>query len=222
MRGTLACFISLLTLAVTGCTSYQVPSYQSEPQNIRVLQGTAAQYRVKMVSTTDNDNGAIVCRGAGPVTVGEQQTYANYIVTGLHHDLIKADAFSEGAPLSIEATFTKIDFQSDLGASNWYISATYKLGAEMVNIDTIYNDRSSFAGNVACQNMSLYFPKAVAAHLSQLYNSVLFKSKLQAQPPTLLPPSLTTKLLELRQAFEAGLLSESEYEAKRKSILDGI
>jgi len=222
MRSFLALFVSILALTVSGCTSYQVPSYNSELNNIKLLRDTATQYRVKLISTAANDNGSIMCRGAGPITVGEQKTYANYVVHGLRQDLIKADAFSEGAPHLIEAVFTKIDFQSDLGASNWYISATYKLGTNSVHIDTTYNDRSSFAGNVACQNMSLYLPKAVAAHLGQLYSSTLFKSKVPAQTAPSLSPSLTRKLIELKQAFEAGLLSAPEYETKRKAIIDSI
>lgn len=203
-----------IPLLLTGCISYQAPSYTPMLDSLATLQNVSGVYQASLLSTAPNDDGAIMCRGAGAITVGEGKTYASYIVNSLDQDLKKASLYSAKAP-TIQATYTKIDFQSNLGASNWYISGVYKIGKDSVSVDTVYNDRSSFAGGVACNNMSLYFPKAVAMHLNQLYKTALFKTTTDKRANTSLP----VKLEELKGALDSGLISATEYETKRQAII---
>lgn len=209
--------IGAISLALTGCISFQAPSYTSAPESLAALKQAHSTYNVALISTAANDDGAITCRGAGPVTVGKGKTYADYVVDALAQDLKKTNTYSPQAPETIKATYTKIDFQSSLGAANWYINGVYTIGAETATVDTTYNDRSSFAGDTACNNMARYFPKAVAAHLNQLYNTHLFKNPQATAESSKL--SLTEKLAELKRALDAGLIQPDEFEAKRKAVL---
>lgn len=167
------------TAGLTGCVSFQAPSYTSPPGSDQRIRAAQAEYRVELTMAPADDDGAITCRGAGPVTVGGGRRYSDYIVDALSQDLTNVGAFSPLAARKIQASYTKITFKSSLGAANWYIHGTYTIDGDSVRVDTIYNDRSSFSGNKACSNMARYFPMAVAAHLAQLYGTHLFKS---AQP----------------------------------------
>lgn len=161
-----------------------------------------------------------MCRGVGPITTGEGKKYADYIIDALSQDLKVSGAFSPSSANMIKADYNKITFQSSLGASNWYIFGTYTLNGDSVTIDTIYNDKSSFAADKACNNMALYFPKAVAAHLNQLYSSHLFSAT--NLPAETLDSSLTHRLTELERAHAEGLITVEELERGRRRAIEDI
>jgi hypothetical protein len=207
------------SLLLSGCISYQIPSYSTGPENTRIIDGATENVTIVAEKPSFEDTGLIFCRGAGPVKVLEGKNFTDYIVGALEQELKYKNIYNQTSENRIKIKLTKVDFSTALGATNWYIDGQYLIGEKSVNISTVYNDRSSYFGNVACQNMALYFPKAVSQHLNQLYNDPIFNSYLKVSK-TNITPNLSSKLKELEKAFQEGLITEGEFNLKRGEILN--
>jgi hypothetical protein len=109
-----------------------------------------------------------------------------------------------------------------MGAANWYIDAVYMIGGEEVSVNTVYNDRSSFFADRACNNMAIYFQKAVSAHLRQLYASPVFKAAIGERGMGAQVGDEKTRMSSLQELLSEGLITEDEYNQKRKAIIDGL
>jgi hypothetical protein len=208
-----------LMLLTAGC-AYKAPSYTPSGQNAAELAGGDKKFSVVPQTATFDDAGAIVCRGGGMVSPPGEQSFTDYISTALKEELAASGRLSaDGEPIKLQ--LTKVEFSTALGATNWYIDVAYAIGGERANVSTIYNDRSSYVGHQACTNIAQYLPKAVAVHLAQLYNSAAFVKALRprAVPTASDGESLANRLHQLQQARKKGLLTEDEYQAKRKQVI---
>ena len=205
-----------------GC-SFPVPSYQWSISNQQILENAAIQVSVIHDESDSNDTGWLLCRLAGPVKLGAGETFSEYIVNALKEELRKSGKLNDQGNKQIVAKIKRIDFSSALGATNWYIDATYKISGKDISIFTVYNDRSSYVGVKACNNIALYFMQAVEVHLSQLYKNQTFQDELGMV--SLIDHAVTegeSRLLQLKKLRESDLISEEELRRKREQILDAL
>ena len=70
--------------------------------------------------------------------------------------------------------------------------------------------------------MALYFRKAVAEHLHQLYTKSEFKVAVGLNEKSKYISSVQDRLRKLKQLYQHGLITEEEYNQKRKSVLNEI
>lgn len=206
-------------LAAAACT-YTANPYPGAGGAARELgKGTTPVAVVERPPAFDDD-GWLDCRGGGVVQVPGGGTFSEYIANALRQDLRSAQLSDESSSQIAALTVTKVNLSSAMGAANWYINAVYDLGSERAVVNTIYNDRSSFAGHKACTNMALYFEKAVARHLAQLYETPEFARFIGIGSAAADRPLTVEQRLEALEQLKAkGLISDEEYTTKRQAIL---
>lgn len=212
--------LSLCSIFLPGCISYQIPNYSAQIENTQIMRGATEKVALSAAPAGFQDTGSIFCRGAGPVKVVDGMNFTDYIVNALQKELDYASIYNENSENKINVKLTKVDFSSSLGATNWYVDGEYTIGDNVVSISTVYNDRSSYMGDVACRNMASYFPKAVAKHLSELYREPHFKSLIKLENDNISKQgNLSARLNELQNALNEGLISEEEYKSKREESI---
>jgi len=140
------------------------------------------QEKVKVVTQAPafKDEGSIACRGAAIVELPNKQNFTAYISSALIKELTAADLASETADLVLAIKLEKVDFSTTLGATNWFIDGRYGIDSQMILVSTVYNDRSSYFGTKACDNIAAYFQKAVSAHFRQLFSEPVLRQKLKS------------------------------------------
>jgi len=205
-----------------GCT-FPVPSYHVSASNQKILENAAIQVSVVHDESDSNDTGWLLCRLAGPVKLGAGETFSEYIVNALKEELRKSGKLNDQGNKQIVAKIKRIDFSSALGATNWYIDATYKISGKDISISTVHNDRSAWIALRACHFIAWYFTKAVEVHLSQLYKNQTFQDELGiVSPSDPAVPDVESRLLQLNRLRESGLISEEEFSRKRIEILGSL
>jgi hypothetical protein len=70
--------------------------------------------------------------------------------------------------------------------------------------------------------MALYFRKAVAEHLRQLYTRSEFKVALGLTEKSNNLSSVQDRLRKLKQLYQDGIITEEEYNQKRQAVLNEI
>ncbi len=213
----------ILIALLTGCAStYNIPGYQAQDENLSLLKGGIEPVQVVQETPQFNDRGSITCRAAGSVTLPDGQTFSKYIVTALKDELRSAGLLSENEARKLHVIVKGVYFSSFLGDTNWYIDTDYSFDGTRVSVSTVYNDRSSFVAIQACKNMARYFRKAVAEHLRQLYMKPQFKVAIGFTEETKRTSSELDRFQKLRQLYENGLITEKEYNQKRKALLNEL
>jgi hypothetical protein len=159
-----------------GCTAH-VPSYQASG-DYPSLRGLDKKVKVVANAPGFKDEGTILCRAAATVELPGKQTFTAYIASALNKELAAADLASETTDLVLTMKLEKVNFSTSLGATNWFIDGRYEIDGQVMLISTVYNDRSSYLGNKACDNIAAYFQKAIAAHFRQLFSEPVLKQKL--------------------------------------------
>jgi hypothetical protein len=209
-----------LSVVMSGCISYQIPNYSAQIENTQIMDGSTEKVSISAEPAAFEDSGTIYCRGTGPVRVADGKIFTDYIVTALQKELDYEGIYHQNSDKKIHVKLTKVDFSSALGATNWYIDGQYEIDKTVVAVSTVYNDRSSYFGDVACRNMAAYFPKAVAKHLNELYREPTFRSLVKIEGEKKINKNnLTTRRRELQNALKEGLINEEEYKIKRDEII---
>lgn len=212
-----------IVLISTLCScAYSVPSYVSSASTSSALKSGSRQVTVVASPAVFNDDGTIICRGTGVVSLGKERLFSDYIVEAIKNDLKTYGLLDPLSPNIITIQLNNVDASSALGEANWYIDATYTIEGKIIDVNTVYNDRSSFFRSRACNNMALYFQKAVATHLKQLYANPDFRAAIGQIG--LEGPSSDRKhrLQQLQELMNGGLITEEEYKEKRKKILNEL
>jgi len=214
-------YIALLSvIALSGCITYRVPAYTPGLENRETIKGLEDKFSVTALEPEFEDTGSIFCRGAGLVSVADGETFTDYISNALKTELASVGKYEEVADKSLRLQLEKVDFSTSMGATNWFIDGVYSIDGRQERIATTYNDRSSYFGNVACNNMAQYFLSAVRSHIGELLSTPSFsylRSHANSQSSS---GSLAERLKDLMEALDAGLVTQAEYEQRRQQILD--
>ena len=222
MRGLL---LLIASLAASGC-AYHIPNYAPDPQLRGAAPGAAQKLKVSVSPPAFADGGSILCRGGTPVQLPAGQTFSQYIGDALRTELTASGSHDAGARSALDVRLRRVDFSTALGATNWYIDADYTLSGRPFSISTVYNDRSSYFGDKACQNMTVYFGRAVSRHIGEVFRHPTFVAALPAAET---PRAASDDKIGARARLEAieslykdGLMTKEEYESRRKQIIDGL
>lgn len=217
MRKLLILIITFYLLS--GCAPYNIPAYAPENQNIEAIGKRPNKFNVAIVNPTFEDTGKIFCRAAGNITIQQDKTYSEYIIAALKSELRLQGLLDEKSDKIVYFKLSKIDFSSTLGSTKWLIDGEYVLNSSTQLISTVFNMDSNFIAHVACDNMGLNFPKALSQHLNQFYHSSIFLAAAGEKQTNKGAESLSAKLENLKKAFQDGLISEEEYNAKRNQLI---
>jgi hypothetical protein len=211
-----------------GCAMHvPIPNYAPDPQ-VRGHLSSATKLQVRVGTPAFADSGSILCRGGMPVKLPDGRTFSHYIGDALSQELALAGALDARNGATLDVRLTRVDFSTALGATNWYIDAQYTLSGQAFSISTTYNDRSSYFGDKACQNMAPYFQRAVSRHIGEVFRHPTFVATAPA-PVRETPRAASDDKIGARARLEAieslykdGLMTKDEYETRRKQIIDGL
>lgn len=225
-RRSAICLAAFLTLLSIGC-SHEIPSYAPDPQSIHLLRGGSTRLKLVLQPAAFSDDGSLTCRLSDPVFLPNGQSFGQYIMDALHQELKASELTDQATGRELTLHPKRVDFSSALGATNWFLDVEYGSIGEKFDVSTVYNDRSSYEGNKACGNIALYFRKAVAEHLRQLYAHPTFRrgAGLPAAPSRTSSgdgSDVAARLRQLEALHKDGLITKEEYEVRRQRILDGI
>ncbi len=166
---------------LAGCT-YQILAYAPDPSSSNALKGASSKVKVVALPPAFADEGSILCRGAGPVALPTGQTFTQYIADALRMELAAARAFDPAGGEELRMMLKRVDFQTTLGATNWYIDADYEMRSGRFTVSTVHNERSSYMGDKACANMGVYFRAAVARHIRETFSYPALREQLAVPP----------------------------------------
>lgn len=225
-RRSAKCLAALLTLLSSGC-SHEIPSYAPDPESIHLLRGGSTRLKLVLQPAAFSDDGSLMCRLSDPVSLPNGQSFGQYIMDALHQELKASELTDQATGRELTLHPKRVDFSSALGATNWFLDVEYGSIGEKFDVSTVYNDRSSYEGTKACGNIALYFRKAVAEHLRQLYTHPTFRrgAGLPAAPSRTSSgdgSDVAARLRQLEALHKDGLITKEEYEVRRQRILDGI
>ncbi|GMQ48486.1 SHOCT domain-containing protein [Vibrio sp. 10N] len=213
--------IAFSMLTLSGCSTFPIQSYSPQVENINALSNVQTKLSVTYLPASFTDTGVVQCRGAGPVKLINGDTFTKYVASSLESELIAGKKYQVSSPKEIKVRLTRVDFETTLGNTNWYIDGKYTLGDSVAYVSTIYNDKSSYMADKACRNMGVYFPKAVAMHLQQLIASPEFNRFVSVYNQNE-HQRFAEKLEILNKAFHNGVITEQEFEDKRAKLISDL
>ena len=155
LRNSAIFFIASLTL-LSGC-SQPIASYTSDPQSTNLLRGGNARIKLVLKPAAFSDDGSIMCRLVGRISLPDGQSFGQYLMEALHQDLKSSELMDQAIGKELTLHLKRVDFSSALGATNWFLDVEYESMNEKFMLSTVYNDRSSYVGAKACGNIALYF-----------------------------------------------------------------
>ena len=211
--------VIIAAVFLSGCTSFNVPTYSADSQNIESIGGRPNKFNIVSDKPSFEDTGKILCRMAGDITVLKDKTYNDYLLDALREELTTRKLLDDKNDRTVSVKFTKVNLSSSLGSTRWFIDGEYNFNGKTQLVSTVYDMDSNYFADVACNNIALNFPKAVTQHLGQLYKSSVFIAAAgdkQAIKPIEDP---NVRLEKLKKAFDDKLITDDEYKAKRSQIL---
>ena len=213
--------ITILAIAfLSGCSTFKIPSYTSDGENLETLSHGNKPISVERIAPAFADKGKLPCRAAGTVSLGSGKEFSEYIVDAIKNDLQSKSLYLSSSESQLQVKVMKVDFSSQMGGATWFIDTKYTIGQESFPISTAFNDRSSFVAQVACTNMAKYFTRAVDAHLTQLYAHPIFRASIAYSDSQ--PTDNHSKFRELKALYDQNLITEDEYRVKKAELLEGI
>lgn len=221
--------IAILSLLgfLAGCST-TTPAYAPQAAPDPIVRGATAKVNIALKPSDEGSQTSIFCRGYGPVSAPDGQTYGSYVVAAENLELQSAGIFDKVQDRSIEVLFKRIDFSTSLGNTVWYIDAEYTAAGKMFAISTTYKDEngSSFLADRACKNVATYLRGATGEHVRQLFQHPNFREfvgiTLRQVPPANSNSSIQIRLQQLDSLLKSGTISKSEYDEQRKKIIESL
>ncbi len=164
--------ICTLLITMSGCV-YQAPRYTVMADNVSLVKGSSEKLSLNVIDPSFRDDGSIICRATTVVSLPGKSTFSQYIADALVKELSAANSFSKTSPTILQFQLIRADFSTALGNTNWYIDSKYFVGGNEFYVSTIYHDRSSYVGIKACNNIAVYFSKAVAMHIHDVFEQLI-------------------------------------------------
>ncbi|QFT53330.1 hypothetical protein [Microbulbifer sp. THAF38] len=178
MRLLKALSIIYTTLYMVGC-GYVTANYGATPENVNAIKA-AGEGRVsvnKFSSVSGKEHTSIGCRAAGPIKNQNDQTFESYIHNAFINELKMADAYDESSEVSIRGEITELDFNSNIGAGKWKLSATISSSSNKgYKVESIYPFSTNWVADKACQQVAQAFQPAVSDLINKIVTHPEFSS----------------------------------------------
>ncbi|WP_413663628.1 hypothetical protein ACJJI3_18565 [Microbulbifer sp. ZKSA004] len=166
------------TLYMIGC-GYVTTNYGATPENVNAIKA-AGENRVsvdKFSSVSGKERSSIGCRAAGPIKNQNDQTFESYIHNAFINELKMAEAYDESSEVSIRGEISELDFNSNIGAGKWKLSATISSSSHNgYQVESIYPFSTNWVADKACQQVAQAFQPAVSDLINKIVTHPEFSS----------------------------------------------
>ena len=172
--GILLASVSLLVMS--GCSTYSANRYAISVDNVtelRTLSGT--EIGVGNFSAATPGRTEIMCRGVGPITTPDGESFENFIRKALVDELRMAEVYSKNGGVILSGNLDAIDFSSNTG--NWDISLTVSSSnGESLSVSESYEYKTSFYGETACNQTAQALMPAVQNIIGKIVSNSKFQN----------------------------------------------
>lgn len=157
--------IQVLTICLsfaffTSCTTFKIPKYTANIQNIEKMKSiSASSINVTSEQLNFNDDNSTQCRLVGRIATTDGHSFREYILNSLNEELALAGKSKKDSSNLLALTFKDISMRST--SSKWSIDmeVKYKNSTSTINFEQAFEDNVFTALNAqaACEKMAVYF-----------------------------------------------------------------
>jgi len=157
-RGTLSVLIVVL---LTGCVTYSAVRYSPMAETVALLR----EHRPVKVNvghfTMRNPRGASIdCRLGAPIQTPDDEPFEDFVRKAFVAELVMAEVYSEGAPVTLTGVLEEFDFSSVDGL--WRITlALASSNSRQLTVTEVYDYGFHYLGDVACRQTAHALTPAV-------------------------------------------------------------
>ena len=143
-------FFIVLTVIVSGCSTYSANRYSIAVDNVmalKTLNGT--KLNVGTFTASEPGKTEIMCRAVGPIKTPDGETFENFIRKGFVDELKLAEVYSSSAPVTLTGNLDSINFSSASGT--WDLALTVNSSnGNSLSVSENYSYTTSYYGETAC------------------------------------------------------------------------
>lgn len=166
-------------LILQGCT-FVVSPYSASFNNIEKMKAIDNKFATERFSSNEPGKNTITCRGAGPVSTPNKDSYEDFIYEAFVSDLKLAGLFDSESSLKVKGNFKKIDFSSSIGNGKWFfIIDLISNSGKKIEVSSTYSFSTSFIGDRACQQVAGAFIPAVQQFIGDIISHPDFRELIQ-------------------------------------------
>ena len=165
-------------LYITGCSTYKVNNYGISADNIGLMKElNGLQVSIDEFTSLKPGLTTIQCRGAGPVSTPNKESFESYIKEALVSELKIAGIYSESSNIKISGSVENLDFNSNVGSGKWMFDVSVSDGNGMsYQVNSIFNFSTNWVADKACQQVAQAFVPAVQNLIKDIVSKPEFKS----------------------------------------------
>jgi hypothetical protein len=166
----------IVAIYISGCSS-NTSKYGASFENIETLKNyNGVQVAVKPFTSVKPGQSGITCRGVGSVVTPNKESFESYIHNAFVSELKVAGIYKEQSEITLNAHFTEIDFNSNVGNGKWIFELTASSNNDKtVQISTRHEFSTNWVGSTACQQIAQEFSPAVQFLIRDLITNPKFK-----------------------------------------------
>lgn len=162
-------------MILSGCSTHSALTYSISPDNVVVLRKVKNSLAVGDFNSTQLGLRQIDCRMVGPVEPPEGITFSEYIRKAFIGELQIAEKYDQASKYVITGNLDNIAMSSYSGT--WSIDLTLmSSNGQKLSKRTVYDFKTNFVGEIACQKAALAFQPAVQHAIQQLVTDPEFAS----------------------------------------------
>ncbi len=180
MRSALVAAAVLAPLVLASCQAPRtVPNYVSDTDSLlalRALKGKTAQ--LGAFESSLKDNLQVACRGMGPMTLQNGQTFFGYVHDAFQKEMNAAGVLSSGSPTVLTGRLESMDFGWGLigqGDARWAMTVVLRSSnGKTMRISSETSFHGGLNATAFCQNAPAQFMKNVQTLVKKSVSSPEF------------------------------------------------
>ncbi len=164
----------LLTVIVSGCSTYDATRYSVSVDNVMALKAlNDAKLNVGEFTSSEPDKTEIMCRAVGPIKAPDGKTFENFIRKGFVDELKLAEVYSASSPVTLTGNLDNIDFSSVAGTWDIGLTITSSNG-KTLSVSEHYSYTTNFVAEFACQQTAQALMPAVQDLIGKVVHDAEF------------------------------------------------
>ena len=168
-----------ISVFVSACGGWSVGLYSVSNDNVAALRSfNGKTVNLGAFTTTEAERGQIDCRGAGPITTQDRETFAEFIRKAMLDELRLAGVYSSTAPVTIAGNLDVINFSSNDGYWELRLTIRTSTGRTMTVSEPYEYEYSAGSDSdyAMCRQTSRAFVPAVQNLIGKIVRSPDFAS----------------------------------------------
>ena len=164
-------------IAISACSTYTVNNYGISAENIELMKAMdGVQFAVNQFTATKPGLVKIQCRGAGPVSTPNKESFESYITAALVSELKISGIYSESSDIRIDGFLEKLDFSSNVGSGKWMFNVDVSNSAGVsYKVNSVFEFSTNWVADKACQQVAQAFVPAVQNLIKDIVSNEKFK-----------------------------------------------